>query len=287
MGLLVFYALIALGFSFLCSIAEAVLLSVTPSYIAILTEQNERSAPFLKRLKADIDRPLAAILSLNTIAHTVGAVGVGAEAGSLWGSVGVGIASGVMTLAILIASEIIPKTIGATYWRALAPATASVLRVLIHVLAPLVWLSEFITRAIGRDPRAEVVTGEEVAAMAGLSSASGEIPDDATRMVANIVALESKTAQDIMTPRTVMIAFPQELTVGELIDETIRKTQDTPYVPDNRLCGHRAERDDLRDFLTAVALCDILDDFVSSIHTEINIEIRHRYPLRIEKAFKQ
>jgi CBS domain containing-hemolysin-like protein len=220
MGLLVFYALIALGFSFLCSIAEAVLLSVTPSYIAILTEQNERSAPFLTRLKADIDRPLAAILSLNTIAHTVGAVGVGAEAGSLWGSVGVGIASGVMTLAILIASEIIPKTIGATYWRALAPATASVLRVLIHVLAPLVWLSEFITRAIGRDPRAEVVTGEEVAAMAGLSSASGEIPDDATRMVANIVALESKTAQDIMTPRTVMIAFPQELTVGELIDET-------------------------------------------------------------------
>lgn len=218
LGLLAFYALIALGFSFLCSIAEAVLLSVTPSYIATLEEQGERSGQLLKQAKANIDRPLAAILSLNTIAHTVGAVGVGAEAASLWGSVGIGVASAVMTLAILIASEIIPKTIGATYWRVLAPATANVLLILIRVLAPLVWLSEYITRAISGERQAEVVTREEVAAMAGLSSESGEMPDDETRVVRNMVALKSKTANDIMTPRTVMIAFPQELTVTELLD---------------------------------------------------------------------
>ena len=105
----------------------------------------------LKQAKANIDRPLAAILSLNTVAHTVGAIGVGAEAALLWGSVGVGIASGVMTLAILIASEIIPKTIGATYWRTLAPSTVYGLTILVRVFAPLVWLSEYITRAIGGD----------------------------------------------------------------------------------------------------------------------------------------
>ena len=227
-GLLALYAIIALGLSFLCSIAEAVLLSVTPSYIATLEERGERSGSFLKQAKANIDRPLAAILSLNTIAHTVGAIGVGAQAGSLWGSVGAGVASAVMTLAILVASEIIPKTIGARYWRALAPATANVLPFFITVLAPLVWLSEYITRAIGGEGEAGIVTREEVAAMAGLSSESGEMPDEETRVVKNMVALESKTAQDIMTPRTVMIAFPQELTVAKLLDAN-------PNLPVSRL----------------------------------------------------
>ena len=226
--LLASYAVIALGFSFFCSIAEAVLLSVTPSYIAALEKHGERSGILLKQAKADIDRPLAAILSLNTIAHTVGVMGVGAEAASLWGSAGVGVASGVMTFAILVASEIIPKTIGATYWRVLAPATAHVLAILIRVLAPLVWLSEYITRAIGGNRQAEIVTREEVAAMAGLSSESGEMADDETRVVKNMVALESKTAQDIMTPRTVMIAFPQELSVVELLDAN-------PNLPVSRL----------------------------------------------------
>ena len=122
--LLASFAVIALGFSFFCSVAEAVLLSVTPSYIAALEKAGNKSAALLKQQKTNIDRPLAAILSLNTVAHTVGAVGVGAEAAALWGSGGVGIASGVMTFAILVLSEIIPKTIGATYWRGLAPATA-------------------------------------------------------------------------------------------------------------------------------------------------------------------
>jgi len=226
--LLASYAVIALGFSFLCSIAEAVLLSVTPSYIAALEKHGDRSSKLLKRAKANIDRPLAAILSLNTIAHTVGAIGVGAEAGALWGGAGVGIASGVMTFAILVASEIIPKTIGATYWRVLAPGTARVLAILVRVLAPLVWLSDFITRAIGGDRHAEIVTREEVAAMAGLSSESGEMPDDESRVVKNLVALASKTAQDIMTPRTVMIAFPQELSVEELLEAN-------PKLPVSRL----------------------------------------------------
>ncbi|MGI9327899.1 MAG: hemolysin family protein [Pseudomonadales bacterium] len=216
--LLASYAVIALGFSFFCSIAEAVILSVTPSYVAAQERQGDRSAKLLAQLKANIDRPLAAILSLNTIAHTVGAVGVGAEAAALWGSWGIGVASALMTVAILVASEIIPKTIGATHWRALAPATAKALAILVRMLAPLVWLSDYITRAIGGGRETEVVTREEVAAMAGLSSDSGEMPDEETRVVKNMVALKSMVAQDIMTPRTVMIAFSQDITVAELLE---------------------------------------------------------------------
>ena len=216
--LLASYAFLSLGFSFLCSVAEAVLLSVTPSYIATLEERQARAARRLRTLKEAVDRPLAAILSLNTIAHTVGAIGVGAEAARIWGSTGVGIASAIMTVAVLIASEIIPKTLGVTHWRRLAPLTASVLVFMVRVLAPLVWLSDIITRTIAGDKKAAVVTREEVAAMAGLSAESGGMPDDETRVVKNMVTLESKSAQDIMTPRTVMIAFPESLTVAELVD---------------------------------------------------------------------
>ena len=157
-NMLLVYALVALGFSFLCSIAEAVLLSVTPSYIATLEQESSRSARRLKHLKDNVDRPLAAILSLNTIAHTVGAAGVGAEAAGIWGSTAVGIASAVMTLLILFLSEIIPKTIGALYWRQLSGPTAEAIQVLIWLLYPLVWLSELITKLIAGDKKQDIVT---------------------------------------------------------------------------------------------------------------------------------
>lgn len=130
-GMLIVYALVALVCSFFCSVAEAVLLCVTPSYIATLEDGGNGSAARLKQMKANVDRPLAAILSLNTIAHTVGAAGVGAEAAGIWGNTAVGYASAVMTLLILILSEIIPKTIGAVYWRQLAPVTSQAIQLLI------------------------------------------------------------------------------------------------------------------------------------------------------------
>lgn len=268
LGLLVFYALIALGFSFLCSIAEAVLLSVTPSYIAALEETGERAGRLLKRAKDNIDRPLAAILSLNTIAHTVGAVGVGAEAGVLWGSMGVGVASGVMTLAILIASEIIPKTVGATCWRGLAPATAHVVVFLMRALAPFVWLSEIITRAIGTDRQDGVVTQEEVAALAGLSAASGEMPDEATLVVKNMVALDSKTAHDIMTPRTVLIAFPQDITVAGLLAAN-------PNLPVSRLPIFDGSIDKVTGF---VLYSDVLMAQAQDKHDTRLVELRRDLP---------
>ena len=124
MTLLLIYLFVAIGFSFYCSVAEAVLLSITPSFIATLAKEKPKVADRLKGLKANIDRPLAAILSLNTIAHTIGAAGVGAEAAKVFQSTPLAVVSGVMTLLILVFSEIIPKTIGALYWRALGPFVA-------------------------------------------------------------------------------------------------------------------------------------------------------------------
>ncbi len=217
--LLIFYAVVAIGFSFLCSVAEAVLLSVSPSYIATQKARGRKSGARWEQLKANVDRPLAAILSLNTIAHTVGAAGVGAQAAAIWpgrGSQAVGLASAVMTLLILVLSEIIPKTIGAVYWRGLAPSVSQLIQVLIWLLYPLVLLSELLTRLIGGD-RQEVVTREEVAAMASLSAKGGELEAGESQILKNLFRLRQLTAKDIMTPRTVIVALPQETTVAEVL----------------------------------------------------------------------
>ena len=146
MGLLLFYLILSLSLSSLCSVLEAVLLACTPSFATLKEEEGSKTATRLKHYKADIDRPISAILSLNTIAHTVGAAGVGAQAAEIWGSDAVGVASAVMTLLILVISEIIPKVVGATYWRELAMGATRIIRVLIVITYPLVLLSELITR---------------------------------------------------------------------------------------------------------------------------------------------
>ena len=233
--LLLIYATVAIGFSFLCSVAEAVLLSVTPSYIATLAGKRPKAATLLAKQKENIDRPLAAILSLNTIAHTAGAAGVGAEAAALWGGDGgwgqhaVGLASAVMTLLILVLSEIIPKTIGAVYWRGLAPSVARMLQVWIILLLPLVWMSELLTRLIGGGEKRDIVTREEVAAMANISEAHGELASEETRILNNLFRLQTLTVEDIMTPRTVIIALPEALTVGEAL--TRKPTLNVSRIP--------------------------------------------------------
>ncbi len=211
-ALLIAFAAIALIFSFLCSIAEAVLLSVSPSYPDAIKDAQPKGAACLLHLKNNIDRPLAAILTLNTIAHTVGAIGVGAEAGQIWGSLGVGIASGVMTFLILIVSEIIPKTIGAQYWRSLAVPTAYAVDILIKLIYPMVWLAELTTRLFTK-PGTEPITRDEVAAIAQMSKDSGELRMVENRILKNLLQLQSLKVSDIMTPRTVIIAAAQNTTV--------------------------------------------------------------------------
>lgn len=237
MTLLVIYVLVALGFSFLCSIAEAVLLSVTPAYIGTLEEKRPQAARRLLRQKEDIDRPLAAILSLNTIAHTVGAAGAGAQAAVVFGSGAVGLASAVLTLLILVLSEIIPKTLGAVYWRALAPVVSRIVRVLELILYPFVLLSMGLTRLLARE-RESAVNREEIAAMADLGAQEGEIARGESLIMKNLFRLRDLTVADVMTPRDVVFRLPDITTVAEFV----RAHGDAPF---SRVPIHGGNRDEL------------------------------------------
>ena len=219
MTLLIIYLLLAIGVSFLCSILEAVLLSVTPAYVADLESRRAGIGSHLRRQKEDIDRPLSAILSLNTIAHTVGAAGVGAQAQVVFGQAYVTATSIILTLCILVFSEIIPKTIGATFWRALAPWAAGTLRVLIPLLYPLVVLAQGITLIVSGKRRQRMFHRHELSAYADIGVEEGEIREQQSRIVKNLVRLDSLKGQDIMTPRPVVVAFPENATVQEVIED--------------------------------------------------------------------
>jgi len=219
MGLLLFYLTLAILVSFLCSILEAVLLSMNSSFITVLSKEKPRVGEILKSLKADIDRPLSAILSLNTIAHTVGAAGVGAQAQIVFGNAYVSLTSALLTLAILVLSEIIPKTLGATYWKELSPFSAYATRVLIYVTYPLVLLSMGITRWLSREDKQPTVSREEFSAMAELGFEEGVFEEGESNIFKNLIRFRSLKIRDVMTPRIVVIKFPEDLTIKETLQK--------------------------------------------------------------------
>lgn len=216
MSLLVFYLVLAIGVSFLCSILEAVLLSITPSFVAVLGKKRKKSGILLRKLKADIDRPLSAILSLNTIAHTVGAAGVGAQAQVVFGNAYVSLTSAVLTLLILVLSEIIPKTLGATYWKKLAPFAARATHILIIITYPLVILSKGITRWLSPEENQPTLSREEFSAMADQGFEEGVFEEGESNIFKNLIRFRSLKVTDIMTPRIVVIKFQEDMTVSEV-----------------------------------------------------------------------
>ncbi|MDF1688701.1 MAG: CNNM domain-containing protein [Cycloclasticus sp.] len=218
MTLLITYVTIALLFSFLCSVAEAVLLSITTAHINVLEQDGKKSGSLLRELKADINKPLAAILTLNTIAHTAGAVGAGAQALVVFGNAWVGLFSVILTLMILVFSEIIPKTLGAIYWRALAGVTAHGLKFLITMLYPFVILAELLTRGISSDETIEGFNREEFAAMADLGEQEGQLEERESRILKNMFRLHKLMVTNAMTPRPVVFSLPESLTVNEYFD---------------------------------------------------------------------
>ena len=219
MILLIFYLLLAILVSFLCSILEAVLLSITPSYVESLRQEKGALGEKLNILKKNIDRPLAAILSLNTIAHTVGAAGVGAQAALVFGDQYIGVISGVLTLLILVFSEIIPKTLGANYWRSLTGFTANTLKILIIILYPLVVMSQWITNIISKKDKGASVSREEISAMADIGHKEGVFEEQESRILKNLIRFKSITAEDVMTPRIVLCAAPEDYTVQQMYDQ--------------------------------------------------------------------
>ena len=211
------YAAVALVFSFLCSVAEAVVFCVSPSFLAHLESEGKKSARVLKKIKGDIDRSLAAILTLNTIAHTVGAGGAGAQAAAYFGDAYVGIAMAILTLLILFLSEIIPKTLGALYWRRLAPSMARFVQWLIWGLYPLILVSERLTTWLTRGKKVHQFSREEFTALADIGAETGQLDDKELRILQNLFRFPSLRAEDIMTPRTVLFALQQDTTVHEVM----------------------------------------------------------------------
>ena len=219
MTLLIGYFLLALIISFICSTLESVLLSVTHSHIGIISKTNSKGGKLLITLKHDINKPLAAILTLNTIANTIGAAGVGAQALVVYGSHAVAIASAILTFCILIFSEIIPKTIGATYWKKLAVSSAYVINVLMVITFPFVWMSQLLSAKLTPDEDdVKMVSREEIAAMAEMGEDEGSIDEHESDIIENLFRLKDMHVDSILTPRSVIYALEENQTVGQVMD---------------------------------------------------------------------
>ncbi|MBQ7439362.1 MAG: DUF21 domain-containing protein [Paludibacteraceae bacterium] len=217
MGLLLLYLFIALGVSFLCSLLESTLMSTSLSYINLRVEEGYAPAKLMQQYKENTGKPLAAILSLNTIANTIGAAGVGVQATALFGSKWFGVVSAITTILILVFSEIIPKVLGTRYWRELMGFAARTIQFLSFVLYPLVMLVELIAKLFGEndDPS---VSREEVLAMVNVGEEEGVVDEDENKIFSNLMRLDSIHAYDVMTPRVVAKTAPESMTLRAYYD---------------------------------------------------------------------
>jgi len=219
MGLILLYLLGALALSFLCSILEAVLLSTPMSFISMKENEGNKTATLMKRYKNNVDRPVGAILSLNTIAHTIGSAGVGAESIKIFGEEYFGLISAILTLLILVLSEIIPKTIGASYWRSLAMTSTKIIRVLIFITYPLVLLSEVITKIFTPKSHQVSVSREEVSAMVDVGTTEGIFRESESKIIKSCIHLAGVKAREIMTPSIVVETANKNMTIKEFYDQ--------------------------------------------------------------------
>lgn len=218
MGLLVFYLALALGVSFLCSLLEASLLSVSVGYVNSQVEKGHKGATLMHAHKQSPDRPLAAILSANTVAHTVGAAGVGAQVAAIWSDKWLGLASGLLTIAILLLTEIVPKTLGTIHANRLVGFTARTIQGMIILLFPLVVASQLVGRVIAGSKKGMQISRDEVAAIANLGHEGGSLTAPEAAAIRNMLALREVRVSDIMTPRTVVDYVKADMTVAEFTD---------------------------------------------------------------------
>ena len=216
MGLLFFYLFLAVTVSFLCSIMEAVLLTVPLSFITMKESQGVKAASYLRKHKENIDKPLSAILSLNTIANTIGAAGVGAQATVVFGAAYFGIVSAVLTLIILVFSEILPKTIGAYYWKSMVVFAGIVIQAMVYITYPLVVISKGLTHLIARKKKGgNSVSREEFSAMVDIGTREGVIDTAESRIIQNIIRLRNVKVEEVMTPRVVVETAPESMTIEQ------------------------------------------------------------------------
>ena len=247
MTLLLLYGVVSIFFSFLCSILEAVLLSVTPTFVNIKKKEGKPYADALKALKQDVDKPLIAILTLNTIAHTVGAILVGAEAKKIFNDEGYGvfIVSFIMTILLLVASEIIQKTIGAMYWRKLAHFTTTTLGIMVTILkyTGILWILQLFTKIIGSKGHGEsILSREDFTAMTEIATDKGVFHESESKVIRNLLGFRDILVSDIMTPRTVLKIDSSEKTIQQFFDEN-------PNLKFSRIPIHGEKEDDISGYV--------------------------------------
>lgn len=278
MTLLIFYGIISIFFSFLCSILEAVLLSVTPTFVNIKKQEGKAYATGLEELKKDVDKPLIAILTLNTIAHTVGAILVGAEAKKVFNDEGYGvfIVSSVMTILILVASEIIPKTIGATYWKQLANFSTKTLNLMVLILkyTGILWILQLFTKIIGSKGHGEsVLSREDFSAMAQIAEDEGVFQESESKVIKNLISFKDIQVKDIMTPRTVMKIDSEQKSIQQFFEEN----QNLKF---SRIPIHGEKSDDISGYFLKDKLLEAIilgkgDQPLKSIQREILVTSRN------------
>ncbi len=268
MTLLIVFLLGAMSISFLCSILESVLMSTPLSYITMREDEGFKAAGLFKKYKLDNARAIAAILSLNTIANTIGAAGVGRQAALVLDSVPFGVVSAVTTVLILVFSEIIPKTIGTNNWRRLMGFTAYTIRLLIVVLFPIVVLVQWLTKLITKkDEEETAVSREEVAAMADMGEDEGVIDEDENKIIQNVIKLNDIKAYDVMTPRVVAATAPESMTL-----KAFYRTEE--YSHFSRIPVYAEEEDFITGYvLRSEALEELAEDHFSKPLGDIKREI--------------
>ncbi|ODN42787.1 CNNM domain-containing protein [Piscirickettsia litoralis] len=242
MVLLIIFLLLSLLISFICSVLEAVLLSVTLPHITLLKKQEKKSGYMLDQLKADLNKPLTAILTLNTVGHTVGAVGVGAQVTKMYGDHYLALSSAVLTVLILFLSEIIPKTIGANYWDKLSGVTAYMLKYLTWLMMPVIFISEKMMAGLTQKNELTGFGKDELLAMTELNKEKGFISSDENLVFKNLLLLEDQPVRKIMTPRTVVFSLSSEMTV----ETFFHKYDQAPF---SRILIHAEDQDSMVGFV--------------------------------------
>lgn len=253
MALLVFYIFLALFVSFLCSVTESVLLSTPVSFLNVKLDEGKKSAVIMIKMKESIEGPLSAILSLNTIAHTVGAAGIGVQTAILFENLSFGIISAALTLLILIFSEIIPKTIGAMYWRNLALISGKVIKVMIIITWPFVIMAGFITRIFSRSKEEASVNRDELSAMAKIGHEEGVFSKKESMIITNLIRLKTVRVTDIMTPRVVVTIADENMTVTDFLKQK-------EYLHYSRIPVYDESRDNITGFVLRQEVFEYIDD---------------------------
>ncbi|MCB9073414.1 MAG: HlyC/CorC family transporter [Bdellovibrionaceae bacterium] len=269
MTLLILTIVFTLATSFLCSLLEATILSISHTYVEMRVKENKSYALLLKKLKTDIDRPLAAILTVNTMTHTLGAFSIGAQVLKIWGEPWAAVGSIVFTLFVLVFGELIPKTLGATKWKIIAPSAAYILRLMIIISYPVVYFAEIMSDLIGGGGMKHTVTKQELYTAAEMGADQGALNKKETTIIKNLLMLEKMYVYDIMTPKSVMLSLSWDLTVGQVMQthQPIRYSRIPVYSKDTDHIEGFVHRYKIMEAYSQDKDNLLLKDMVLPIHT--------------------